>query len=112
MRPRPWGRPNVRLDRPSGISAQVNFSTADGTALAGTDYNATSGSLIIPAGETNGFVSVSINTDAFLEPNEIFYLTLANPVDVVISRAQATALILDRDALPCASISDTVTFVE
>ena len=42
----------VTLNAPSGADVAVDYATSDGTADAGTDYEATSGTLTIPAGET------------------------------------------------------------
>lgn len=41
-------------------SAVLNYSTVDGTALAGRDYHSTQGSLSFEDGETTGVISVSI----------------------------------------------------
>ncbi len=38
----------------------VNYATSNGTAVAGTDYTATSGTLTIPAGATSGTVTVTL----------------------------------------------------
>src|SRR5205814_1573084 len=55
----------------------VAYSTADGTATSGSDYVAKSGSLTFTgtAGETQT-ISVTINGDTTLEPNETFTVTL------------------------------------
>ena len=98
----------LSLDQTSGAPAQVRFSTADGTALAGVDYVATNGIATIAAGESECWVAVTINADASTEPTEFFYLNLTNAVNAVISRAQARAVIVDRDGPPCVSIEDAV----
>src|ERR1700748_2353946 len=42
----------IDLSAASQPSVSVNYATADGTAKAGTDYTASSGTLTIPAGQT------------------------------------------------------------
>lgn len=56
----------------------VSFATANGTATAGSDYVATSGTLTFAAGQATRTVSVTINGDTSVEPNETFFLNLAN----------------------------------
>jgi len=60
----------------------VHYATADGTATAGTDYVATSGTVSFTAGGSlTQTVSVTINGDTTAEPNEGFTLNLANLVN-------------------------------
>ena len=73
----------------------VNFATADGTAFAGSDYVATSGTLTFQPGETNKTISVALIPDAAPEPDETFTMTLSSPVNADITRSTATALITD-----------------
>ncbi|MGH2651226.1 MAG: matrixin family metalloprotease, partial [Actinomycetota bacterium] len=53
----------VSLSASSGQTVTVNFATADGTAVAGSDYVATSGVLTFNAGETSKSVTVVVNGD-------------------------------------------------
>jgi Calx-beta domain-containing protein len=46
----------------------VNYATADGSATAGSDYQAASGTLTIPAGQTTGTITVLVNGDRLGEP--------------------------------------------
>lgn len=57
----------------------VRFATVNGTALAGSDYTATSGTLTFAAGETNKSVSLTLRTDSATEASESFYLRLSSP---------------------------------
>jgi len=61
----------------SDVTVQV--STSDGTAIAGSDYSAWAGWFTIPAGQTSASISVPINDDAFVEGDEVFYVSLASP---------------------------------
>jgi len=57
----------------------VRYATVNGTALAGSDYTATSGTLTFAAGETNKPVTVTLRTDTAAESSESFYLRLSSP---------------------------------
>jgi len=61
----------------AGESLAVSFQTADGTALAGTDYAATSGALTFTEGQTVQTVQVPIIDDAESEGEEQFALTVS-----------------------------------
>jgi hypothetical protein len=72
----------------------VNFATADGSATAGSDYQATSGTLTIPAGQTTGTITVLVNGDRLPEPKETFFVTLSN-LNYGFAGSGATGTILD-----------------
>lgn len=59
---------------------QVDYATRDGTARAGQDYMATSGTLRLYEGENHAVVAVEIIGDNLAEPDETFYLDVMNPV--------------------------------
>ncbi|GAB3332649.1 hypothetical protein GCM10027429_12250 [Marivirga atlantica] len=84
---------------PSG-GATVDYATSDGTATAGTDYTATSGTLSFAAGESSKTIDVVVSGDLMLEPDETVILTLSNPTgtNVVISDNTGTGTINDDDA--------------
>jgi hypothetical protein len=84
----------------------VSYATVDGTAKAGTDYTATSGTLVIPAYQQSATVTVPIAPDALYEGTESFSLQLSNPVDLGITDGSATAAIVDDDPLPVVSAGD------
>ncbi len=84
---------------PSGDTATVEFSTADGTAIAGQDYVATSGTLTFDALNPVRFVTVTIINDLLDEPDETFLLVLGNAQGAAISGSPvATGTIIDDDA--------------
>ncbi len=80
----------------------LDASTSDGTATAGSDYNASSATINFSAGGalTQSF-SVTINGDTTFEPNETFNVTLGNLIDVVgsasLTDATATGTITNDD---------------
>ena len=69
----------VTLSTPSPATVAVKFATADGTAKAGTDYTASSGTLSFAAGQTTKFVPVTIRGDGVKEPTEAFSVKLSSP---------------------------------
>jgi hypothetical protein len=86
----------VTLDSPSASQVSVNYATANGAAVAGTDYTQTPGTLIIPAGVTSETINVPITTVATGGPTNTFTMNLSSPVNATISRGQATGSILNR----------------
>jgi Ca2+-binding RTX toxin-like protein len=60
-------------------TASVNYATADGTAVAGTDYTSTSGTLSFAPGEVSKTLSVPLIDDSTDEPNKSFDVNLSSP---------------------------------
>ncbi len=88
----------VTLSRPSSRSVTVRYSTANGTATAGSDYNAVSNVLrTIPAGQTQASFNVTIRGDFSDEPNETFTVTLTLPTNATIGTGTGTGTIIDND---------------
>ena len=72
----------VRLQRTAGYAGAVSiqYATRDGTATAGSDYVASSGTLNWPAGDTTErSFSVAVNADSVSEADETFSVQLSNP---------------------------------
>lgn len=96
----------------SGVSANnttFDIATANGTAVAGSDYVANSATgLVIAAGTTSKTFTVAVNGDTITEPNETFFVNLANASNAVIGDGQAVGTIVNDDntPLPTLSVSD------
>ncbi|HEX8738222.1 MAG TPA: Calx-beta domain-containing protein, partial [Pyrinomonadaceae bacterium] len=76
----------------------VNYATANGTATAGSDYVATSGTLTFAPGETTKTITVTINGDTLKEANEFFFVNLSTPSsNAVIADGQGVGIIIDDD---------------
>jgi hypothetical protein len=75
------GLMTVTVQRVGGSSGSlsVEYATVDGTAIAGQDYTATSGTLNFANGETTKTFQVPIADDAPTEPDENFTILLKNP---------------------------------
>ena len=92
---------------PSSLqNVTVNFTTSNGTARSGSDYNLTSGSLRFSPGVTTRNVTVTIVDDDVDEEDETFNLTLSNAVNASTSNPTGTATIRDNDTAGV-TVSDT-----
>ncbi|MFN8523367.1 MAG: Calx-beta domain-containing protein [Chloroflexota bacterium] len=87
----------VTLNRTSTSPVTVQYATSNGSATAGADYTAASGTATIPAGSLSATVTVAITPDTTAEPVETFNLTLSNPTNAVIGTGTATGTIFDDD---------------
>jgi hypothetical protein len=88
----------VSLSAASGKTVTVSYATADGSATAGSDYQAkVPTTLTFSAGQTSKTVTVKINGDTTLEPDEVFYLNLTSPVNVSLLESQGIATIRNDD---------------
>ncbi|MDQ0966461.1 putative repeat protein (TIGR01451 family)/gliding motility-associated-like protein [Flavobacterium sp. W4I14] len=93
----------VTLNNAVQDAFSVNYITASGTAVSGSDYTTTSGTLNFPANAAAGSTitfTVPIIDDNIAEPSETFTATLSGLTGgvVIISNATATATIIDNDA--------------
>lgn len=87
----------VVLAKSSTLRITVAYRTGDGTAAAGSDYTAASGTLSFAPGETTKVVSVDVLGDTAVEGNETFSLTLSSPLNGTLARATAMATITNDD---------------
>ena len=92
----------VLLSEPASTDVTIRYSTADGTAVAGEggDYQAASGTLVIPAGATAAPITVMVNADTRLEPNEQFFLNLSGAQGAVLLDGHTVATITNDDVGP------------
>lgn len=88
----------VSLSAASDTKVAVNYTTADGTATAGTDFIQTSGTIVFEAGETSRTIIVPTTDDDVTEDPETFVVNLSNPSGATLADAQAEATIFDDDA--------------
>ncbi len=96
----------VTLSQPSTLPISVDFITADGTAIAFTDYvGLPITTLNFAPGETSKIVAVTVNGDTDLELNETFFVNLSNPVNATILDNQGIGTITNDDS-PVLSIND------
>jgi hypothetical protein len=88
---------SVTLSGPSKKTVSVAFATADGSAAAGSDYAAASGTIAIAPGETSKTVGITVSGDIDVESDETFTVALSNPVNATIADGSATGTIQNED---------------
>jgi hypothetical protein len=99
---------SVALSAASPQIITVNYATTNGTASAGTDYLATSGTLTFPANSTTPqTIAVAVNGDSTGETNETFFVNLSNPANASFADSQGQGTILSDDPITsgCPSLS-------
>ena len=74
----------VSLSSSSTQTITVQYSTANGTALAGSDYTATTGTLTFNPGVTNKTISIPILNNSVNEANETFTVKLTSPTNAIL----------------------------
>jgi hypothetical protein len=94
----------VTLSAASTQPVTVAYATADGTATAGSDYRATSGTLTFAPGQTSQTITVLVNGDRAGEANETFFVNLASPTNATIAGGRGVGAIADDE--PRVSIGD------
>jgi uncharacterized delta-60 repeat protein len=95
---------NITATRSVGTfgAVSVSYATSDGTAQAGSDYTAASGTLSWNTGDTEPQTfSITILDDAIEEDEEDFAVTLSDPTGgATLGAATTTVTIEDDDANP------------
>ena len=86
--------------------AIVQYSSSDGSAVAGSDYVSKSGTLTIPAGSLSASVSVNVTGETVFETDESFTVNLSNPSNVTIDDAQGAVVIANDDLQPTINAED------
>ena len=90
----------VSLSRAATGTVTVDYATADGSATAGADYTAASGTLIFSSSQTSKTVSVTVLDDTHDDDGETFTLRLSNAAGARIADSEATGTIVNTDPLP------------
>jgi hypothetical protein len=83
----------VTLSNPSSQTVTVTYNTADGTAVAPTDYTALSGTVSFAPGEVTKYVSVPVTATQYFAGSRTLTLSLLSPVKAVLGTASATGTI-------------------
>jgi hypothetical protein len=86
----------IRSENTSGTST-VKYTTGNGTATAGSDFAAESGTITFDPWEASKVVNIVVTGDTTFEPNETFKLTLSTAVGATIADTSATATIVNDD---------------
>ena len=98
------GQITITVTRTGGSdgAASVNYATSNGSATAGSDYNAAAGTLNFANGETSKTFTITITDDSLFEGNETVNLALTNPTGgaTLGSPTTATLTIMENDPQP------------
>src|SRR5262249_13408368 len=97
----------VTLSNTSSQTITVAYATADGTAAAGSDYIATSGTLTFSPSSTSRTITVPVRYDTVFEPDETFTVNLSAPVNATIADGTGTGTIINT-GYAFTKIADTV----
>jgi hypothetical protein len=87
----------VSLSASSTGTVTVNYATADGTAIAGSDYTAASGTLTFDPGQTSKTITVKVTGDRIDEPDETFTVNLNGASGATITDGTGVGTIIDND---------------
>jgi hypothetical protein len=87
----------ISLSNPSAMAVDVMYSTANGSAQAGSDYVSTSGTITFLPGQTTRTIFVQTIDDAVSEGNETFIVNLFAAAGAAITDDQGVATIIDND---------------
>lgn len=85
----------VTLSTNSASAVSVNYATQNGTAVAGTDYTTTSGTLNFTAGITNLTITVPALGRTTYKNSVNFTVLLSSPVNGTLGTNPATGTIVD-----------------
>jgi len=87
----------VTLSPAAAQSVSVDYATGDGTAHAGEDYDAASGTLVFAPGETSKTIDVQVRPDPNGESNQMLFVTLGNARGARLGKSDGGGLIEDDD---------------
>ena len=85
----------VSLSPASSQVVTVAYATQDGTAVAGSDYTAASGTLQFDPGMTSHTIRVAVLNDTAVEPTETFAVELSDPVRATLADGTGVGTITD-----------------
>jgi hypothetical protein len=88
----------VSITGANELAVSVDYATADGTAEAGTEYVAASGTLNWSAGDnTAKTISVVVNGNTTVEADKTFFVNLSSPSNATLSDTQGVGTIVNDD---------------
>ncbi len=87
----------VTLSTPSSQTVLVDYESSDGTATAGIDYQAVSGTLSFTPGTVRHTIVVPVFEDERVERDETFFVDLSGPLNAVIDADHGHGTIIDND---------------
>lgn len=100
----------VKLDKAAAGPISIAYATTNGTATAGTDYDATSGSITFSSGDTTKTIEVAVIGNEDVQANRTLSLTLSGATGATIKRASAIGTIVDDDHARQINIDDATAY--
>lgn len=96
------------VSRTGTAAFDVDFATANGTAFAGSDFLAAGGTLNFSANQSSRTVSVTINGDTLLEPDENFVVNLSGATNggTIVDGQGVGAITNDDSSMQVVRITD------
>jgi hypothetical protein len=102
----------VRLSRPVATEVKVNYTTQAISAIAGTDYTESNGTLTFAPGESLKNVIVPIFADTVSEGSEQFRVVLSNPANVILDSPNVAEITIFEGATRPSITIDNVEVAE
>lgn len=96
----------VKLSSASTQTVTVKYATSDGTAVAGTDYVSTTGTLTFAPGATSKTVPVTVDATTIAHANRYFYLNLSSATNTSLTSTSGVATLIDDAVQPYLSVND------
>eukprot|EP01031_Cornospumella_fuschlensis_P018332 gene18332-22440_t len=100
----------VTLSAATTSAVSVSYATANGTATAGSDYTAKTGTVTFAPGETSKTIQVSVTGDTAVEANETFTVALSAPTGATIADGSALATLTNDDVATVPSSGAVVDY--
>ncbi|MES2489749.1 MAG: Calx-beta domain-containing protein [Pseudomonadota bacterium] len=100
----------VTLDKAAAAAISIAYTTGNGTALAGTDFTAASGSVTFAAGESSQSIEVDVIGNEDVQANRTMNVTLSGASGATLKRAVATGTITDDDHARQINIDDATAY--
>ena len=92
---------DITLEHGPSRHVTVEYATSDGSAIAGSDYIAKSGTVVVGAGQIIKRISVPVLSDSLDEGSETMTLELSNPsTGATLANSTATGTITNDDPMP------------
>ncbi|MDM8527234.1 Calx-beta domain-containing protein [Anaerolineales bacterium HSG24] len=97
----------VTLSKAVNATINVDYTTSDGTASAGTDYTSTSGTLTFIPNQISQTLTIPLVIETTIEDDEFFYLSLSNPISATLSSPISATLTIVNDDIPSVYLSNS-----
>lgn len=102
----------VRLSAASTQTVTVRYATVNGTATAGSDYKAASGTLTFRPGQTSQTITIAVYGDKIAELDETFLVVLSSPANATLAVSQGVGTIRNDDGALAAAAAARAAAVD